>query len=257
MVKKFLPFCFGFLSFGAQASGGEGGALDAYTLIADFLGVSHDLVPSFSALLSVPLLILFGLIYRQGAQGVLKSGELRPKRKVSVFGLFDMVLDFLYGMTKDTCGTGFLSFFPLLSALFLFVLLNNLSGLVPGFSPSTGNFSMNLSLGLAVFLAYNWAGVREHGFAYAKQFMGPFLLMAPLFICLEVISHLSRPLSLAFRLTANIFGDHLLLSVFSGLVPLLVPVFLMFFGLLVACVQSFVFTLLTGIYISMAVSHDH
>ena len=82
-------------------------------------------------------------------------------------------------------------------------------------------------------------------------------MLAPLFLVLELISHVARPLSLAFRLTANIFGDHMLLSVFSGLAPLVVPVFFLFFGILVAFIQSFVFTMLTGIYISMAISHDH
>lgn len=243
-------------SFTAFASG-KGASLDLYGFLAVFFTLDHGLVPAFSAILSVPVLLFFGLFYRAGASALVARRELHPQEKMGLFTAFDMVLDFLFGLSKDLCGSVSLRSFPLLSTLFLFLLLNNLSGLVPGFPPSTGNFSMNLSLGVVVFLAYNWAGIQEHGFSYAKQFMGPFLVMAPLFICLELVSHCSRPLSLAFRLTANIFGDHLLLSVFSGLVPLFVPVFLLFFGLLVACVQSFVFTLLTGIYISMAVSHDH
>lgn len=256
MKLCFLFFLFSGFSSLVFASGGEG-AFDGYLALAHSLHLDVGLVPAFSAVLSVPVLFFLGALYRKKASMLVATNSLQPQRKMSFFGAFDMVMDFLFGMTKDTCGKGFQKFFPLLSTLFLSLLLNNLSGLVPGFSPSTGNFSMNLSLGVLVFLAYNWAGIQEHGAGYAKQFMGPFILMAPLFVCLELVSHCARPLSLAFRLTANIFGDHLLLSVFSGLVPLLVPVFLMFFGLLVACVQSFVFTLLTGIYISMAVSHDH
>lgn len=256
MNLYFVFFIVSGFSSVAFGSGGEEG-FDGYALIAHALGLDLGLVPAFSAILSVPVLLLLGFVYRAKAKALMKADDLQPKSRMSLFGGLDLCMDFLYSMTKDTCGSGFLKFLPLLSALFLSVFLSNLSGLVPGFSPSTGNFSMNLSLGVLVFLAYNWAGIQEHGVGYAKQFMGPFLLMAPLFICLELVSHCARPLSLAFRLTANIFGDHLLLSVFSGLVPLLVPVFLMFFGLLVACVQSFVFTLLTGIYISMAVSHDH
>ena len=252
----FFFFLFSGFSSLAFGSGGESG-FDGYQFLANALHIEHAFVPAFSAVLSVPCLFALGFFYKKKASGFVITKSLQPKNKMSLFTALDLCLDFLYGITKDTCGDGFLKFLPLLSTLFFSVFLSNVSGLVPGFSPSTGNFSMNLSLGILVFLSYNWAGVQEHGIGYAKQFMGPFVLMAPLFICLELVSHCARPLSLAFRLTANIFGDHLILSVFSGLVPLLVPVFLMFFGLLVACVQSFVFTLLTGIYISMAVSHDH
>ncbi len=114
-----------------------------------------------------------------------------------------------------------------------------------------------MAMGIFAFLVYNVAGIKEHGVSYVKQFMGPFLVLAPLFIVLESISHAARPLSLSFRLTANIFGDHLLLGVFAGMVPLIVPALLLFFGLLVAFIQSFVFTVLTGIYINLAISHDH
>lgn len=257
MVRPcFYLFCFLASSASVFASGGEG-AFNVYQICADFLGLDKQLVPACSAVLSVPLLFLLGFLYKSSASRSLKKGEVSPSESMGLFVAFDMILDFLFALTKDNCGKGFERFLPLMSTLFLFLLFNNLSGLVPGFSPSTGNFSMNLSLGILVFLVYNWAGIREHGLSYAKQFMGPFLVLAPLFVGLELVSHCSRPLSLAFRLTANIFGDHLLLSVFSGLVPLLVPVFLLFFGLLVASVQSFVFTLLTGVYINMAISHDH
>ena len=112
-------------------------------------------------------------------------------------------------------------------------------------------------MGLIVFVCYNWAGIREHGFAYIKQFLGPVAFIAPLLLPIEMISHASRPLSLALRLYANIFGDHLVVGIFSQLTYLVVPSLLMFFGLLVAVIQSFIFVLLTCIYISMAKSHDH
>lgn len=252
----FFFFVFSFLSSLAFGSQGEAG-FDGYGVLAQALHIDVAFLPAFSAVLSVPLLLLFGFFYKKKAHRLVATKNLQPKSKMDFFAALDLCLDFLYDMAKDTCGHSFVKFLPLLSTLFFCVFLSNVSGLIPGFSPSTGNFSMNLSLGVLVFLSYNWAGFEEHGIGYVKQFMGPFALMAPLFLCLELVSHCARPLSLAFRLTANIFGDHLILSVFSGLVPLFVPVFLLFFGLLVACVQSFVFTLLTGIYISMAVSHDH
>ena len=141
--------------------------------------------------------------------------------------------------------------------LFLFILVSNLTGLVPGFVPSTESINTNLAMGLMVYVIYNLAGIKEHGWAYVKQFLGPVWWLAPLFFCIEFISHLARPMSLSLRLYGNIFGDHLVLSVFTGLTWLVLPAFLLFFGLLVAVLQSFVFTLLTGIYLSLALSHDH
>ena len=89
--------------------------------------------------------------------------------------------------------------------------------------------------------------------------MGPVVLIAPLFFAIEMVSHASRPLSLSVRLMGNIFADHTLVGVFTSLsvTQFLFPSVLMFFGLMVAVVQSFVFTLLTGIYIQLAISHDH
>ena len=81
--------------------------------------------------------------------------------------------------------------------------------------------------------------------------------MAPFIFAIEIVGMLVRPISLALRLYGNIFGDHLVLSVFTNLTKVIMPSLLLFFGLLVACLQSFVFTLLSGIYISMAISHDH
>ena len=81
--------------------------------------------------------------------------------------------------------------------------------------------------------------------------------IGPLFVFIELVSHMSRPFSLSLRLAGNIFADHLILSVFTGLTYVIAPSILMFFGLIVAGMQSFVFALLTSIYVSMAISHDH
>ncbi len=245
---------FGLWSSSAFASSG---GLDFYQMAANLVSLPARYVPAFSALLSVPALFLLGFFYNKRVSLALKKGDIAPAPRFSLTAFVELVLELVLGLAKDNCGRNYRGFLPLLCALFFSVLFSNLSGLIPGFPPSTGNFSMNLSLGMFVFFAYNWAGVREHGVAYIKQFMGPFLVLAPLLTIIELISHCSRPLSLAFRLTGNIFGDHLLLEIFSGILPALFPVLLLFFGLLVACVQSFVFTLLTAVYISMAVSHDH
>lgn len=227
-----------------------------YNLLSSQLGLDATrYVPIFGSLFTLILTIVIGLRFKRSTEAV--SGDLTPSSKPSLSMLVETALDFVYGLSKEHCGKNYRSYMPLLAGLFLFILFSSLSGLVPGLPPATEDFNTNLAMGAIAFLSYNYAGVKEHGASYAKQFMGPFLILAPLFIGIELVSHSVRPLSLAFRLLANIFCDHLLLGVFSGLVPLVVPSLFLCFGLLVAVIQSFVFTLLTGIYINMAISHDH
>lgn len=237
------------------ASDGVAHFINFYELISEnvFAGLVDTSV--LAALFSLMLLIFIGKKFTAYAGRIDETPC--PESNVSLGGFVDVIMDFVYGLTKENCGKNYRRFLPLMAGLFFYILVSNLSGLIPGFPPTTENFNTNLSMGFVAFLCYNYAGIKEHGASYIHQFTGPFLVLAPLFLCIELISHSVRPLSLAFRLLANIFCDHLLLGVFSGLVPLVVPSLFLLFGLLVAVVQSFVFTLLTGIYVNMAISHDH
>lgn len=218
---------------------------------------SHEYQVVPGALLVTLLIFMLGYSYKKKTEAKLQSGDLAPSPKVSASNFVEFIVDFVYNLSEGIIGKHFKAYLPLLVPLFLFILLNNLTGLIPGFPPATESFSTNLALGLLVFLAYNFAGVKEHGSTYLKQFAGPFLILAPLIFLIEVISHSSRPLSLALRLYANLFGDHLVVGIFSNLTYIIIPSFLMLFGLLVAAIQSFIFVLLTSIYIAMAESHDH
>jgi F-type H+-transporting ATPase subunit a len=143
--------------------------------------------------------------------------------------------------------------------LFTFVFINNVIGLLPGFLPPTDNFNTTLALGVFVFLYYNYQGIRAQGIVgHIKHFMGPVWYLAILIFPIELISHTVRPLSLGLRLKGNMEGDHLVLSIFSGLVPYIVPIPFYVIGLFVCFMQAFVFTLLTMVYISLATAHhDH
>lgn len=228
--------------------------INYYQMIAEKFGFPQESISILASLFTFLLCLIVGLCFRRAIE---RSSDEVPSSQVSLRNFVEMVMDLIYSLSKEHCGLHYRNFLPLMSGLFIFILISNLSGLVPGLPPATEDFNMNLAMGIIVFFCYHYAGLKEHGGAYIKQFTGPFLLLAPLFLMIEMISHGVRPLSLAFRLLANIFCDHLLLGVFSGLIPLLVPTLFLFFGLLVAIIQSFVFTLLTGIYINMAVSHDH
>lgn len=235
-----------------------------YLNALNLLGISSDFVPVIGGFFIVFLLTLMGLGFKKYVSYSLQN-DVAPPSKFSLNVLVETAAEFVYDLCQDLLGSKARVHAPLLMGLFFFILVNNLSGLFPFLPPSTSNFSANLAMGLVVFLIYNFAGVKEHGIAaYVKHFAGPEVkipvlgLFLPILIFLiEMISHGFRPVSLGLRLTGNIFGDHMLVSVFTGMVYLFIPSILMFFGVLVSIVQSFVFTLLSGIYISMAVSHDH
>ena len=146
------------------------------------------------------------------------------------------------------------------------MLLANLLGLIPGLAAATGHPNVNWSWSILVFLAYNVIGIRRHGWSYLKQFLGPFfgpfkvgritipalpLAVFPMAI-VEVVSHVARMLTLAVRLLGNIFAGHLVITVMIGLVPLLLPAVFLGLEFLVALVQAFIFTMLTIIYIALA-----
>lgn len=229
--------------------------INYYEMIANALHVGHQWVPTIGGVFVTLLLAVIGLRYKAA---VAKAGDqVVPESKFGIRYLIESLLDLGYQLTKDNCGHNFRKFLPLMCGIFVFILVSNLTGLVPGFPPPTVSMDTNVAIGLIVLLVYNYAGFKEHGGAYLKHFMGPVIWIAPLFFAIELVSHGSRPLSLGLRLMGNIYGDHTLLSLFTGLSYVVFPALLMFFGLLVAVVQSFVFTLLTGIYISMAISHDH
>jgi len=231
--------------------------IDYYAMILGALGFDAEGIktwtPVVGALFILMTTVLCGLVFSSSVS----KADVAPESRFSFRGAIEMVLDFVHGLTKENIGHGHEKYFGFLAGLFLFILIGNLSGLIPGFPPPTVNFSTNLAMGACVFIVYNIAGIKEHGGHYIKQFMGPVAWIAPIVMGIELISHASRPLSLGLRLMGNIFADHLMLAAFTGITYLVVPAVLMFFGLLVAAVQSYVFTLLAAIYISMARSHDH
>jgi F-type H+-transporting ATPase subunit a len=184
---------------------------------------------------------------------------LVPESKLTYRNFFEIIAESLYSLTESVIGHHDAPvYFPLIGSLFIFILTCNLMGLIPGLLPPTENLNTTLALGVFVFFYYNIAGIRAQGIvSYLKHFMGPVLFLAPLMFVIEVISHLFRPLSLALRLRGNIMGDHIVLGVFSGLVPYLLPVVFYGLGVFVAFIQAFVFSLMTMVYISLSTAHDH
>jgi len=182
---------------------------------------------------------------------------LIPQKKFSFQNFFELVIQATINIMKDIIGPRAERYLPLIGSLFVFILFCNLLGLIPGFIPPTSNPYTNGACAIIVFLYYNYQGFKEHGVKYLKHFAGPLIYLAPLMFVIEVISHIFRPLSLMVRLYGNISGDHQVLAIFSGLIPLVVPVIFLVLGLLVAFIQAFVFATLSTVYIGLAVSHEH
>ena len=184
-----------------------------------------------------------------------KSVSMVPKTAQNVFELVISGLEeFMVSITGDEGRKSF----PLLLTIFLFVLLGNLFGLVPGFYPPTAN--INTTVALAI-IAVSWShviGIKMHGIKYVKHFLGPVPALMPLFLIIEIIGHLARVLSLTLRLFGNMMGHELVVGILLMLAgPLLVPLPIMAMGILVSLIQAIVFFLLPTMYIAGAIEEAH
>jgi F-type H+-transporting ATPase subunit a len=222
-------------------------------------GVTHETVHVATGL-TVGSLLIAGAVAGRVALG---SGEkaVEPAATFSIKGFYESILEFVVGVAEMVIGEEGKKFVPMFAAIFFFVLMHNFVGLLPGMTPATDNINLTLALGLFSFIVYNYYGFKEHGIAYLKQFLGPVLLLAPMMVLIELVGHMVRPLTLGLRLYGNIMADHTVVSVFVGMFEKMwfIPVPAVFYGLgiFVACMQAFVFTMLSMIYVSMAISHDH
>lgn len=152
--------------------------------------------------------------------------------------------------------------FPFIGTLFMFILLCNFMGLVPGFASPTANINTNAAMAIPVFLATHYYGIKAHGLKYINHFLGPVrsIFALPLMILMfiiEFIGHLVRPVTLSVRLFGNMVAKHIILGVLAMLAPLIVPTLILALGTLVSLIQAFVFVLLTTLYLASAVEEGH
>ncbi|ACL04548.1 ATP synthase F0, A subunit [Desulfatibacillum aliphaticivorans] len=189
-------------------------------------------------------------------------GVLAAKTITMIPGKGQNVLEILVGGLEEfmvgVVGEEGRWFLPLAATLFLYILLCNLMGLLPGFFPPTANVNTPLSCAIVVFCFTHFLGIKHHGAKYVKHFMGPILALTPLFLILETISHFARVLSLTFRLFGNMMGHELVLMILFFLAgAFLAPLPIMAMGILVAVVQAFVFFMLSIMYFAGSIEHAH
>jgi F-type H+-transporting ATPase subunit a len=175
--------------------------------------------------------------------------------------VFEDAVGALGGMLQDMVGPKGRQYLPLVATVGIFILFCNLIGLVPGFMAPTSSINVTLGCALTVWVYYHVQGVKEQGLlSYLKHFAAPPgapLFIAPIMLPIEIISHLSRVLSLSLRLFGNIFGEELVILILFSIVPFLVPLPMMFLGIITGSLQAFIFVMLTMIYLSSAVAVDH
>jgi len=219
-------------------------------------GPSHFSLTHVLVTLVVLGFVIWGALAFRGGLGA-KDGGLVPPRKMNLRNFFEYTAESVYGMVEGAMGPkNAPRFFPLIDALWMFILFNNLFALIPGFSAPTDTLKTNVGIALLVFFATHIYGVKEHGLAYFKHFLGPSLPLAPLMLPIELISHFARPLSLAVRLMGNMMADHKVVMSFFALVPILVPLPFLLLGVLVCLIQALVFCTLAMVYIGMAIEHE-
>ncbi len=225
--------------YGLVGVGAEEAATRAYKLNASLT----------LELLVVAALILFFLIVRSSLS-VEKPGAAQQVAEMLHEGIGDLA--------DQIIGHGYERFQAFATCIFLFVLFNNFYGLVPGVVTPTSRPEVPLGIAVLTFLYYNFHGFRAQGLiGYVKHFMGPLPALAPLMFPIEIISHLARMMSLTIRLYANMFASDLLTLVWFSMIPLAIPSIFLGLHFAVSIIQAFVFMLLTMIYLSMAVAHDH
>jgi F-type H+-transporting ATPase subunit a len=195
----------------------------------------------------IALLLVLSLLATKAVKTI--PGGLQNFMEVVIGGIENMIV--------ETMGEHGRPFFPLIATLAIFVLVSNLIGLVPGFFPPTANINTTAACAVIVFISTHIVGIKHHGLGYIKHFLGPIAWLAPVMFFIEVIGHMSRPVSLTLRLFGNMNGHELVLMIFFGLAPFLVPLPMMLMGVLVSFIQAFVFMLLAMIYIQGSLEHAH
>jgi F-type H+-transporting ATPase subunit a len=198
--------------------------------------------------LSIVLLVLLSLLGTKGISMIPTKGQ----------NFFEVLIGGMEDFVVDVAGEEGRRFFPILATVFIYILVCNLFGLIPGFYPPTATVNTTASCALVVVPMTHIIGVMYHGPKYIKHFLGPIWWMAPIILPIELIGHMARILSLSIRLFGNIAGHELVVGILFMLAgAFFAPVPILVLGIFVSVVQAFVFFLLSIMYFSGAMEHAH
>ncbi len=229
----------------------------------------ENAVPWYTVMFILAVLFTLALVW------VLKPRKLSVEEPSYTQLVLEKGVLAIRDLLVDNVGPHGLKYMPVIATFGILILVSNLMGLIPGLMSPTAAVSVTFALGISSFVYYNAIGIKENGLVgHLKHFAGPIILLAPLMFIIEIISNLVRPMSLGVRLFGNLFGDEQILGTIGNLAtslfawigkvtglpipaaPWLLPVAIMPLSLFVAFMQTFIFVLLSVIYIS-EVSHHH
>ena len=189
---------------------------------------------------------------------ILVRSRLSVENPGTLQHVFEGLHGFIEGQGKEIIGHHSEPYTAFLATIFIFVLVCNLLGLVPGFESPTATPAVPLGIAICSFFYYHVQGLKKQGpIHYAAHFAGPLPLLAPLMVPIEIVSHLARVMSLTIRLYANMFAGDMVTLVFFSLVPLGIPVIFLGLHIGVSLLQAYIFTLLTMVYLAGAVAEEH
>jgi F-type H+-transporting ATPase subunit a len=230
--------------------------------------VGHNQATMVSA-----LVVTGGLCYLAaiGSKRAIKASDaIVPDETLTIKNFWDLVVSFIVSLGDSVMGKENRKYLPLVGSIFIFILFSNFFGLIPGFLSPTSSVTFNFGMAIVVFVCYHFWGIRETGFLKYMAHFGmielPSLKKIFIFIpaaflwvvlfCIEMISHVVRPITLSVRLFANMTADHAVLGVFTDLVGQFgVATIFYFMGTFICTIQAFVFTVLTMVYIRLACGH--
>ena len=221
-----------------------------------------------SAIVAGILLMVAGLAVRRKLAS--PDGGVLPDEGMSLRNVLEVIVEWLAGMAEDRMGPDWRKYFPIVGTMFFFILLSNVMGLVPGLAGSTADVNTTFAWAIIAWVLYTAVGIAKHKHKYIVKFLGPsffekeiggrvvhFRLLAPVFFLLEVPLDFARIITLGVRLLANMFADHTVVGVWLSLIPIGVPAIFMGLGLVISFLQAFIFSLLTMIYIGLALDEPH
>src|SRR5580658_8703405 len=215
----------------------------------------HSIEPLFASLFVALLVIVLAAMTRGAIANVDKA--VIPDDKLTLRAFMEGFVGTFYNMMKDMMGPKRAKrYFPLIGTCACFVFFSNILGLIPGLTPPTSTWNITFACAIVVFVAFNYYGIQANGLGYFKHLAGPVWWLAPLIFPIEVLSLCIRPITLSIRLMLNMAVDHLLATIVTGMVMLLVPIPILMLGTLVCVVQVVVFCLLSSIYIALATEHE-
>ncbi len=195
------------------------------------------------------------------AGALLLRGRLSVDRPSKGQQVLEVIVEQIRGLLDQVIGPYGRCYLPVVGSFAVFILIGNLMGFIPGLGAPTESINVTGALGITSFLYYIVMGFRQQGIRYLKHFTGGLtgvmlIVLGPLIFLVEILSNSVRPVTLSLRLFVNMFADHQIGGTFYKLAPMLVPIFTIVLGLFVAVVQTFIFIMLSMVYLSETVPHE-